>query len=74
MKNEKMKNEIKRNRRRARMNCFCFFGRFFFLPLFGELEETSRDLSDLRFETKESWDVCPNSPESGKSEIFILGG
>ena len=36
-------------------------------PLFGELEETSRDLSDLVFETKESWDVCPNSPESGKS-------
>ena len=41
-------------------------------PLFGELEETSRDLSDLRFETKESWDVCPNSPESGKSILGLL--
>ena len=37
------------------------------LPLFIELGQTSRDLGDMGSETKESWDVCPNSTKSGKS-------
>ena len=37
------------------------------LPLFDELGQTSRDSEVLRYGTQDSWDVCPNSPKSGKS-------
>ena len=38
------------------------------LPLFGELGQTSQDLVDIWSVTQESWDVCPNSPKSGKKQ------
>ena len=36
----------------------------FFQRVIGHM---SRDSEDLRYGTQDSWDVCPNSPKSGKS-------
>ena len=44
-----------------------FFDEKIDLPLFGELGQTSRDLTDIWSETLEYWDVWPNSPKRGKS-------
>ena len=40
------------------------------LPLFGELGQTSQDSSVSDQIPDFCWDVCPNSPKSGKSILF----
>ena len=41
-------------------------------PLFEELRQTSQDSCVLDHRSARSWDVCPNSPESGKSIFYCL--
>ena len=40
------------------------------MPLFEELRQTSQDFCELDIDPHRSWDVCPNSPKSGKSILI----
>ena len=42
------------------------------MPLFEELRQTSRDFCESDIDPHRSWDVCPNSPKSGKSIFSVF--